>query len=77
MWWNFFGLAAVLVVTAAVCRLTPDPDAQKLADYTLSGTGFFEEIKRWGRTYLILGIYFFVIFAVLLACTIAARLVAG
>jgi SSS family solute:Na+ symporter len=73
MWWNFFGVVVVFLVTAVVSRLTPDPDPKKLEAYTLSGTGFYQEIKRWGRTYLVLAIYFLVIFAAILLCTIYAH----
>ncbi len=77
MWWNLFGLMVVFLVTAIVCRLTPDPDPKKVEAYTLSQAGFYQEVKRWGRTYLVLGVYFLVIFAAILTCTICARYLAG
>jgi Na+/proline symporter len=70
MWWNVFGLAVAILVTALVSRFTPDPDPGKVQAYTLSKTGIFEENKRWWRTYLVLGVYFFVILAAIMACTL-------
>jgi SSS family solute:Na+ symporter len=77
MWWNFSGVLIVFVVTAIVCRLTPDPDPKKLEAYTLSGTGFYQEIRHWGRTYLLLAVYFLVILAAIVLCSIYAHWLAG
>ena len=72
MWWNVFGLAAVILVTAVVSRFTPDPNPEQVKAYTLSKAGFFRETSRWARTYLALLVYFAVIFAVILSCSIYA-----
>ena len=77
MWWNFIGLAVVILVTGVVSRFTPDPDPEKVEAYTLSRAGFHQETKRWWRTYLMLGIYFLVILAVILLCSLHARHLGG
>jgi SSS family transporter len=72
MWWNVFGLTVAILVTALVSRFTPDPDPRKVEAYTLSKTGLVEETKRWRRTYMLLAIYFLIILAAIVACTLYA-----
>jgi hypothetical protein len=77
MCWNYFGLAAVVLVTGVVSRLTPDPVPGKVDAYTLSKTGFYRETRTWWRTYLLLAVYFLVIFAAIVGFTIYASHRAG
>lgn len=67
MWWNLTGFAVACGLALGLAGITPRPTEEQIHKYTLSGSGMWEEEKKWVKTYALLLGYFVFIVAVGLA----------
>ena len=65
MWWNLFGLLVGVLTALVVSRLTAPPRPEQTRIYTLTGSGMFQQERRWVPIYALLAGYFVVILALM------------
>jgi SSS family solute:Na+ symporter len=66
MWWNLFGLIGAVAATMLVSIAMPMIEEKKIRQYTLVGSGFFQQQKFWFRSHTLLLVYFFLMLAFML-----------
>ncbi len=66
MWWNLFGLVVSVLTTWIFSMFTLSRPEAEISQYTLRGSGIYQEIPLWsrGETYMLL--YFFLILSVVI-----------